>query len=268
MIINKNEKMEISYNSNASKSTMCNSSNLVESNISDISSNLSDFSKNSINVSSNVSNEKSINQITTIDYLLKNKSNNSIEITQIEEKPLENPGKKKTYKDKKLFDETLVETKKDLYLPKYYAKIEDNIIFYYLNDLKTYCITASKSIHDKINKDWKYFVRDINDCKYNKDLGIFFCGKTKQIKEKEGIVEKICAPDQFICKECMNYNQKAYGLEKNWLININGRIAKINNSSYHCFGHFLLGEVLYDCITKFSCKACELLNEYKDYYET
>ena len=68
----------------------------------------------------------------------------------------------------------------------------------------------------------------------------------------------------------MEINKKKYNLKDKYLININGRVAKINKGSYHCFGHFLCGyneNQIEDCISKFSCKACKLLDEYSNYYQ-
>ena len=64
----------------------------------------------------------------------------------------------------------------------------------------------------------------------------------------------------------MEINKKKYGLKNNYLININGRVAKIIKGKFHCFGHFLIGNIIEDCITTFSCKACEIIDKYSDYY--
>ena len=99
----------------------------------------------------------------------------------------------------------------------------------------------------------------------NNSLGLYFCGK--EIKIENEI--KKCAPNEFICKECMEINKKKYNLNGKYLININGRVAKINKGSYHCFGHFLYGNngnQIEDCISKFSCNACKLLDNYCNYY--
>ena len=64
----------------------------------------------------------------------------------------------------------------------------------------------------------------------------------------------------------MKNNKEIYNIKKNYLININGRVAKINKGKYHCFGHFLVGNQIEDCISKFTCKACKLLQIYSEYY--
>ena len=61
-------------------------------------------------------------------------------------------------------------------------------------------------------------------------------------------------------------NKQKYNLKKKYLININGRISKINKGSYHCFGNFLIGNQIEQCITKFSCNACKNLNINSEYY--
>ena len=96
-------------------------------------------------------------------------------------------------------------------------------------------------------------------------LGLFFCGK----KINEGIKEeKKCSPNEFICKDCMKLNKEIYYINKtnDYLININGRVAKMHKGKYHCFGHFLFDREIKDCINKFSCKACKMLDSIKDYY--
>ena len=63
----------------------------------------------------------------------------------------------------------------------------------------------------------------------------------------------------------MELNKKRYEIKSNYVINICGRVSKINKGSYHCFGHFLCGNQIEDCINKFSCKACKLIDEYNIY---
>ena len=65
----------------------------------------------------------------------------------------------------------------------------------------------------------------------------------------------------------MGINKKRYNIKNNYLINIKGRVAKINKGSYHCFGHFLCGIQIEDCVSKFSCEACKMLDLYSSYYQ-
>ena len=64
----------------------------------------------------------------------------------------------------------------------------------------------------------------------------------------------------------MKINKEKYIIKNNYLIAINGRIAKKNKGSYHCFGHFLCGNQIEDCIKKYTCKSCKLLNYYSNIY--
>ena len=64
----------------------------------------------------------------------------------------------------------------------------------------------------------------------------------------------------------MEKNKKMYNIQSKYLININGRVAKMNKGKYHCFGHFSVGNQIEDCISKFSCKACKNLDTLSNYY--
>ena len=147
------------------------------------------------------------------------------------------------------------------YPPKY--KINDKYYgLLYPNELISYGFIQSGFLQK--NKD----IIDSND--NNNKLGLYFCGKNIEINIGKGTHTKKCSPNQFICKECMEINKKKYNLKDKYLININGRVAKINKGSYHCFGHFLCANdenQIEDCISKFSCKACKLLDEYSNYYQ-
>ena len=77
---------------------------------------------------------------------------------------------------------------------------------------------------------------------------------------------KCVKKNEFICGWCMENTKKRYKINKTYLINIKGRVAKINNNSYHCFGHFLKGTQIEDCI-KFSCNGCKMLDKYSEYYK-
>ena len=157
----------------------------------------------------------------------------------------------------------------NLYYPPKYTINEKYIGLVYPNELISYGFIHSgflTKVENKINSDGI----DYKNTKYYKKLGLYFCGKYIEINiEKATHIQK-CAPNEFICKECMEINKNKYNLKQNYLININGRVAKINKDKYHCFGHFLCGNKenqIEDCINKFSCKACKLLDEYINYYQ-
>ena len=160
----------------------------------------------------------------------------------------------------------------NLYYPSKY-KINDKYFgLLYPNELISYgfiqsgFLTKAQNIIDSNNSN----DIDFKNSKYNKILGLYFCGKNIELNIGKEIHIKICAPNEFICKECMEINKKKYNLKQNFLININGRVAKLNKGSFHCFGHFLCynkENQIEDCIFKFSCKACKLLDEYANYYQ-
>ena len=167
----------------------------------------------------------------------------------------------------KLYDISLFKDFKDFNYPPKYKINEKNFIFVYPDAIMTYCIAISGFIYtNNINMDYDLTndVSEINYCIF----GLFFCGKKIEIKYGKGneIEIKECLPDVFICKDCMKKTKEKYNIKSKYLININGRVSKINKGSYHCFGHVLCGNQIEDCITKFQCKACKQLGLYSSYY--
>jgi hypothetical protein len=149
-------------------------------------------------------------------------------------------------------------------LPKLIQLDQEIYCYYYLNTLKTYYYTKSAILgSNKSINDFKY---DLDECKFNESLGLFFCGQNIKYNNEN----TICSPNNMICKKCMEKNIKRYNLENNCLININGRVAikaGKKDKRFHCFGHFLIGKnQLENCLDKFCCDACSLLNKYKKYY--
>ena len=148
-------------------------------------------------------------------------------------------------------------------IPDKYIINEEKFGFLYPNDIISYCITKTGLLSNasiKANNEYN------NDNQFDRSLGLYFCGNEIAIQTEKGKIYKKCAPNQFICKLCMNKSKARYEIKKNYLININGRVAKKNKGSYHCFGHFLCGNQIEDCINKFSCKACKLIDLNSHYY--
>jgi hypothetical protein len=174
------------------------------------------------------------------------------------------------YLKSKLYDFPLNKNESDMNLPEKYGlhKDDEHYIYACKDDLTTYrpiscalfMINKNSSTISDVN------CKGENGCKYNENLGLFFCGKNIEIKGKNGIENKRCSPNEFICKDCMLSNKKLYKLNDDFLININGRVAYNKKSSYHCYGHFLVGNEIKDCI-KFKCKACKMLDSLSDYYK-
>ena len=98
---------------------------------------------------------------------------------------------------------------------------------------------------------------------FNAKYGLFFCGETIELENEEN---KKCCPHEMMCRNCMEKNKKRYKLKNKYSININGRVAKKNNELFHCLGHFIVGKRIENCVDKFSCEACKLLDKYEKYY--
>ena len=158
-----------------------------------------------------------------------------------------------------LYDIKIKDKKFDFPVIYQIDKEKDKNFYLYTNKLITYNFVQSAIFGEKysINND---VFKDIN---YNDKLGFFFCGKNIELKGEE---VKKCCPNEMMCKECMKKNINLYNLIKNFSININGRAARKNRGAFHCFGHFLVGNQIENCVDKFSCQACKLLDKYENYY--
>jgi hypothetical protein len=158
----------------------------------------------------------------------------------------------------KIFDNLLIKINpinSNLIFPEKYNVDFTHYVFVYENNYKTYPIICNETFkHEK----------DIKFNNLEEPLGLHFCGK--KVKLKGEIEIKECAPDNFICKECMEKNKKRYNLPDNYLININGRVSKNIKGRYHCIGTFGKGKSFEYCVNNFTCKACEILNSCQNYY--
>lgn len=142
-------------------------------------------------------------------------------------------------------------------------KTKEHFAFLYYDYLYTYDFAISKYFCD-----YKFPKDEPRSEHYNPKYGFCFCGK--EIKE----FNKTCSPNEMMCNECMEENIQIYGLDriknKHVLININGR-ASFNNfkdKKFKCAGKFLINKKIYNCLPEeFSCRACSLLNEWKNYYK-
>ena len=154
----------------------------------------------------------------------------------------------------------------NLDFPQKYNIDEKHYAFAYQNNIKTYGFTQSAFLAKENVKINNTILMNINDSKYYYNLGLYFCNKEIDIKIGNEISKKKCILNEFMCKKCMEINKKHYNIKKNYLINIYGRVAKINKGKFHCFGYFLLGTQIEQCISKFSCNACKLLDLYSKYF--
>lgn len=156
----------------------------------------------------------------------------------------------------KLFDNLLTYVEQYSTLPERYEIDNTHYVFIYEDDLKTFPITSNERIY----KNKEIIKTNI----LNEPFGLYFC--RKKIKFEGEIEIRECAPNNFICKECMEKNKKRFNLPDDCLININGRVSKDIKGKYYCFGTFKIGYKIINCLNSFTCKACEILNLYKNYY--
>ena len=154
----------------------------------------------------------------------------------------------------------------NLYLPEKYKVDEKHYVFAYKNDINTYGFTQNAFLAKENSKINNTILMNIDDSKYYFKLGLYFCDKEIEVKIGNEIHKKKCTPNEFMCKKCMEINKKHYNIKNKYLINIYGRVAKINKGSFHCFGHFLLGNQIEQCISKFSCNGCKFLDLYSKYF--
>ena len=167
-----------------------------------------------------------------------------------------NEARTQVYLKNKLFDYLLIKRYPTKILPEKY-KIDDiHYVFAYQNNLQTYPVTQNEVL-----KHTKEVIKTNN---LDEPFGLHFCGKKIKLEGETKIME--CSPNNFICKECMENNKKRYKLPENYLININGRISKKMKGYYHCLGTFKEGNIFNCCNKEFTCKACKILNLYKNYY--
>lgn len=167
-----------------------------------------------------------------------------------------NEGRNSYHLKYKLFDNLLTYETQDFTFPERYEIDNTHYVFIYEDDLKTFPITSNERIY----KNKEIIKANI----INEPFGLYFC--KKKIKLEGEIEIRECAPNNFICKECMEKNKKRFNLPDDCLININGRVSKDIKGKYYCFGTFKIGYKFINCLNSFTCKACEILNLCKNYY--
>ena len=137
---------------------------------------------------------------------------------------------------------------------------EKKYCYLYKNDLITCYFIKSAQFGEEYSINNEILI----DNQYNESLGLFFCGNEIELENNE---IKKCCPNIMMCKDCMEKNKKRYKIKKKHLININGREAKKNKgNNFHCFGKFIRGNQLDNCIQKFICASCQLLTKNEQYY--
>ena len=193
-----------------------------------------------------------------IQYLFKKKHPN---FTSLNEKfKTFNEAKQNYYLERKLYDILL--KRHNTLQPEKYKLGHNQYKYAYDNNTNTYCITISKILNK--NNEIKAQKDIIQDKNYYKSFGLCFCGKfIEEFKMK-------CAPNQFMCKECMEINKEKYNLSEKYLINMNGRVARNQKGNYQCCGLFVVknDSDFVICGAKFTCESCNLLNKYSKYYSS
>ena len=182
----------------------------------------------------------------------------------INEKKL-NPARANFSLKNKLNDITYTQKKYEINQPPKYKINDKCFTFIYPNITITHCFALSELMKSKDLNFANLVVNEsaVNDSTYNKQLGLFFCGMEIVVGNE---IKKLCSPNQFMCRKCMDINKKLYYLKKHYLINIIGRASKINKGGFHCFGKYLVNDQIEDCISNFTCEGCKLLNLYSKYY--
>lgn len=92
----------------------------------------------------------------------------------------------------------------DYFHPQKLLINDERYVFVYPNELTTYYITQSGIMSTKENK----ILDENSNIKFSPTSGLYFCGKTVEIDSD--LKSKKCAPNEFICKECMEINKKQY----------------------------------------------------------
>ena len=259
----KKEKTESTVIDNSNKALVNNLTNTTINNNSTL--NISNYNNYSINDNSSIINESTRDETQLeIDPMNKSKTNQN----EKKDEKIFNKLRADYYIKNKIFDKVYYDEKEEnkiITSPKY--KIDEKHYgLLYDNDLTTNYITKSTILSGKriINELTE---KEKEGRSFNESVGLIFCGKEIKLEKDGKTVIKKCEPNNFICKECMEVNKKYYNIKNTYLINIKGRVSKLNKGSFHCFGHFNCENHIEDCATKFSCKACEILNTYEDYYK-
>ena len=200
--------------------------------------------------------------------LINAQNSNSISIIEQPKENKFNSLKTNFYIKNKLYDIPLYEVYNNFSIPTKYTINSELYAFLYPNQIMTYIIVISGLLKTEKIKIYPK-IPEIKESKFKQNLGLFFCEKKIEVEnENENKKEiKICSPNIFICKECQQINKQLYNIRNKYLINIYGRVSKLNKGSFHCFGHFLVGNQIEDCINRFCCKGCEMINLYSKYFQ-
>ena len=263
-ILIKKEKTESTIYENLNKTLVNNLTNITSNNISFLNDSINN--NFTINDDSSYNLDESTKANTQFEDDLLNESNTNK--NEKKDEKIFNKLRADYYIKNKVFDKVYYDGKEEdkiITSPKY--KIDEKHYgLLYENDLITNYLAKSTYLSGKkiINELTE---KEKEGRSFNESVGLMFCGKEIKLEKDGKSVIKKCEPNSFICKECMGVNKKYYNIKNTYLINIKGRVSKLNKGSFHCFGHFNCENHIEDCITKFSCKACELLNIYEDYYK-
>lgn len=258
------ENLNININPNFIRFEYFNFSNFINSSLLN-NSFYSSYFNNSLQNYSDISNSTFCNTQSLINAI--NSNSNSI-LEQPKEKKF-NSLRENFYIKNKLYDITLYDFYNDFDIPTKYKINSEFYAFLYPNEIITYIITISGFLKTENIKIYPK-IPETKESTFKQSLGLFFCEKKIEIEnENENKREiKICSPNFFMCKECQEINKQLYNIKNKYLINIYGRVSKLNKEKFHCFGHFLVGNQIEDCINKFCCKGCEMINLYFKYFQS
>ena len=148
---------------------------------------------------------------------------------------------------------------KEYKYPKLFEVEKGKYYYIYENKMETFYYAQNMRFGVKYSTNTNFITEE----NFIESLGLHFCFRRILLSETE-IYE--CRPDIMFCKECMNKNKMRYNLEDKYLININGRPSKKRKNGFHCYGHYNMGNKTECCEDKFTCIACQWLNQYEKYY--
>ena len=119
-------------------------------------------------------------------------------------------------------------------------------------------------------------IAKIDEDNYDKEYGLFYCGKANEANGEK------CELGKEICPNCMKRTQKLYNLKPHYLINSQGRICTYKNKKIYCLGklHRIESEtkskddkkseihysIDYSCGHTGQCEPCKNLTKIMDKY--
>ena len=126
------------------------------------------------------------------------------------------------------------------------------------------------------NENNQFNPKNSNDC-YKKEFNnLIYCNSKNNDIKCNCCPDHICESGCCLCVKCMKKNCIRFGLNKNQLINKEGRVATLSKGSYYCGCKYIkiienvMGNKFYNnakCESPCdSCESCKVLNKFKEEY--